>query len=699
MNTGSALSLGVTFFSGLLFGVLIVGSIYYYRSRKTLSERKTVLGPIRKMVSDSASLLGELENFSTSSNKQSLQILSMLQSLEQARLAATEIQSQAQDTQGKSQDSARAAETGKKSIQEILSFLDHLIENSRKLEEIIKSGQSEFQSILKVVEAIQDKTKGIHDIVFNIKLLSFNASVEAARAGTAGKGFSVVASEIERLARQSGETASAIDQILVASRDQVNSIVERNQVRTSENLEGLRKQIAGGTELGKNSLAMFEEIASTIEAVGSKSVQVLETCTSQAQTFAHVDAVAKDLDGLAGGISAQALKTLSLATDLVSDSSGLQSVTRKSDQSIKLARQQVRIGKGETIRFGTSLALSGGISALGSGMLEGLRLGFTEANAQGGVEGRPVELIALDDQYNPEIALENTRTLIEKKKVFALVGYLGSATTLVSLPLIEKAQLSLIGPCTGSERLRSPFRSEIFNVRASYFKEVQAIVDDIVLRQRLTKIAALLQADAYGSTGELALFEALKKHKLTLFGKGCYERGTTEVELACEHLATLKPQAVVVVGTYKASAAFVRRCREKGFNPVFLNLSFVGADPFLQEIGKDGESVYFSQVVPPPDSSDTAIVSQFRKAASAAGLRALQFSSLEGYMIAQVALHALRVAGVQLNRESFSRALETVRPDFVRDFNYDVNSESHRGSQRVWLTQVKNGRFVEIASS
>jgi ABC-type branched-subunit amino acid transport system substrate-binding protein len=686
------------FFAAFIFGMLLAfAASYLWFKRKNQDLQPISFKDLDKEVNSSSRLWGELENFSVNSNKQSLQIQQMIQSLNAVTDSAGEVLNQAHLTQKDSGDSLQEAESGKASVQEILRFLEQLTEATHSLGQTVEQGNDEFRKILEIVEQIQVKTKGIHEVVFNIKLLAFNASIEAARAGEAGLGFSVVAQEIETLARTSGETATAIDGILGTSREKVNSVIEQNQNRMTQILDSFRLRVKTGSEIGQACLKIFTKIEDSVQATGRNSVTVAETSQIQAQSLQDIVKAAKELDHIAEVNSMQSLQALSQASSLVSETSDLRHrLSHQNEKDLDPAKETDFATLG-VLKFGTSLALSGGVSALGNGIHRGLKAAFDLANREGGVRGQQLELTALDDQYDPEKTKANTKALIQEHQVFGLLGYLGTAPVLAALSAVEEGGIPLLGPCTGSERIRNPFRDEVFNVRASYLLEIQALVDELVLRQKKTKIAALLQADAYGSTGEQALFEALKKHGLKLFGKGVYERGTTDVGLAANHLLELKPEAVVIVSTYKASAAFVRESQKLGLNAILANLSFVGADPFMQEIGPLGEGILFSQVVPVPTSSEFSIVQQYQKAMTAAGFTAYEFSSLEGFIIGQIAIEALRsMDSKKLTRTKFRQALEDSAARSIPEMGLQMNSNSHRGSERVWLTQIKQGQFVDI---
>ncbi len=150
------------------------------------------------------------------------------------------------------------------------------------------------------------------------------------------------------------------------------------------------------------------------------------------------------------------------------------------------------------IVFGQAAALEGPAAALGQEMRLGLLAAFAEANRLGGVHQRRLELISLDDGYEPDKSIEVTKRLIDKDKVFALIGAVGTPTALATQPIAAAAGVPFIGAFTGAEFLRSPFKPNVINVRASYFEETETIVDHLVKDRHNSRIAILYQDDFSG---------------------------------------------------------------------------------------------------------------------------------------------------------------------------------------------------------
>jgi branched-chain amino acid transport system substrate-binding protein len=345
------------------------------------------------------------------------------------------------------------------------------------------------------------------------------------------------------------------------------------------------------------------------------------------------------------------------------------------------------------VLLGQSVALSGPAEQLGKDMQLGASLYFNQVNAQGGVNGRKIVLKTLDDGYEPPRAVANTRKLIGEDKVFALFGYVGTPTSQAVLPIFTEARVPYVGAFTGAELLRNPHNRYIFNVRASYFDETEAIVQHLTAMS-VDKIAVFYQNDAYGQAGLTGVERALKKRNLDVAAKATFERNTVDVKAAVDAMTKADPQAIIMIGAYKACAAFIRDMKRANKNPTFWNVSFVGSKALAKELDKEGRGVQISQVVPFPWDPAVPVVKEYRRLVDAAKGEP-GFGSLEGFIAAKVMVEGLRRAGRKLDRDSFIRAMETLNDYDVGGFKVTFGPGDHNGSKFVDLTIIsKDQRFV-----
>ena len=356
---------------------------------------------------------------------------------------------------------------------------------------------------------------------------------------------------------------------------------------------------------------------------------------------------------------------------------------------------------GDRVLFGQSAALTGPAAALGQGMRLGIQAAFTEINRRGGVHGRQLELRSLDDGYEPEAALTNTRQLLQEENVFALIGPVGTPTSRAVEPVAAQAGAPYIGPFTGAEFLREPQEAPTaVNVRASYFQETDEMVERLTEDLGLSRIAVLYQDDSYGNAGLTGVRMALASRRLELHGLAAYQRNTTAVKVAVLELRRTQPEAVIMIGAYRPVGAFVRWARRIGFAPVLMTISFVGSEALAAELGSEGDGVLITQVVPFPEDSSLAVVRAYREALRRQDRNAPpSLVSFEGYIVGRLTGEVLERSGATLTRAGFLEALTTVRNLDFGGFSLTYGPGDTQGSDRVFLTRIEaDGRLRPLTS-
>ncbi len=364
--------------------------------------------------------------------------------------------------------------------------------------------------------------------------------------------------------------------------------------------------------------------------------------------------------------------------------------------SISCAISGAEIGvDNNNIVVGQSAALTGPAAELGLEMRQGAQLYFSEVNEKGGVNGRQIRLITLDDGYEPERAAANTRKLLAEDRVFALFGYVGTPTSNAALPIFSEAKVPFVGAFTGAESLRSPFNRYIFNVRASYYDETEKIVEQLT-SLGIRNIAVLFQDDAYGRAGLTGIERALARRSMKTAVTATVERNTVKVDTAVKALLLPRPDAIVMISAYKSVAAFVRAAKLAGYAGQFHNVSFVGSKALANELGSDGYGVAISQVMPFPFSGTTQLARDYQRAVKASTGAQLSFTSIEGYIAAKVFVEGLKRAGRDLTRERFISAMESINNLDLGGFNVRFSPANHNGSTYVDLTMIgRNGTFLK----
>ena len=231
----------------------------------------------------------------------------------------------------------------------------------------------------------------------------------------------------------------------------------------------------------------------------------------------------------------------------------------------------------QRILFGQSAAFSGPAQELGTNMGRGIKAAFQEVNRDGGIHGRRLELLSLDDAYEPEAAIANTLRLIDEEAVFALIGAVGTPTSRSAVPVAAAKGIPYIAPFTGAAFLRDARWDTVINLRASYNQETEEMVARLTGDLGLKRISVMYQDDSFGRAGYRGVKSALERRGMEPAAIGLYPRNTAAVKTALLDLGQGSPEGIILIGAYQPVAALITWARHTGLNPVFMTVSFVGS--------------------------------------------------------------------------------------------------------------------------
>jgi len=346
-----------------------------------------------------------------------------------------------------------------------------------------------------------------------------------------------------------------------------------------------------------------------------------------------------------------------------------------------------------SITLGMTSPFSGPNGAYGNEMRQVIQAYFDQVNKSGGVNGRKINLVALDDGYETDRAVANTRILISEKNAFALLASYGSSPTTEAMnKVFGPSRVPLVGTISGAGSLREPISQNpgsryMFNVRASYADETEAIVSQLV-SLGLKNVAVFYQNDGFGKSGLDGVTSALKKHNLAPTVAATVERNSIDVATAVEAIAKAKPQAVVMVTLYKPTAAFVKAMKKANQNPMFMTLSPVGTEQLIAELGPDARGIGISQVMPYPWSDVVPMVRDYQKLLGGKG--GYSYYGIEAYAMARVMVDALKRMGKDPSREKLMAALDNTSLD-MGGLKVAFSATNRQGSHFVELTVVGPG--------
>jgi ABC-type branched-subunit amino acid transport system substrate-binding protein len=373
------------------------------------------------------------------------------------------------------------------------------------------------------------------------------------------------------------------------------------------------------------------------------------------------------------------------------------------------------------IVVGEPAAFTGPFARLGIEMWRGAAAAFSEVNAAGGVAGRTIKLVVADDAYDAEKAAPAVVSLVEDSRAFVIFGGVGTPTIERALPVTRKyfdeSGLFYFANFTGAQvQRRAPYSLIVFNVRASYYEETRAIARSYHALGK-KKIGTFVQDDAFGADVREEVKRALAEHALDLTADASHPRGQKFDVSTASQVKTLRDagvEAVVMVGSHQACAAFVRDARAKGWTVPIASVSVALPDEMLKLLvdadkghgGKLLANLVSTQVVPHYEDTTIPAVRDYRAAIArldpkvppiAAGgsyhpASPYSFGSLEGYVSARALVKVLEKAGRNLTRQSAYRAAESLgKFDLGVGAEAALSGERHQALDAVWLMTATAG--------
>ena len=337
-------------------------------------------------------------------------------------------------------------------------------------------------------------------------------------------------------------------------------------------------------------------------------------------------------------------------------------------------------------------ALSGPFGELGRDMLNGTKAYVEHVNASGGVHGRKISIIGLDDQFKAEVASANMDRLIRQDKVFALLGVTGTPTSLEAIRQTAPEGVPLFAPASGAQSVREPMHKNVFVVRASARDEILKILTH-ARTIGLHRLAVVYSEASFSGELQYLTQEMDKTSWKPVVVSAVRPDGSGTAELVAS-VGKPKPEAVLLLTLGKTTVDFIKAYNATAHGTQFYTLSNMGANSVVQALGTDGVGVIVTSVVPFPWSAGTPIVKEYQDAMRAIGIQEFSFVSLEGYINTRVFIEALRRAGKEPTRAKLVAAAESLRPLRLGGFDLSYSPQDHTGSHFVDLNIISaGGRF------
>ncbi|MES2282653.1 MAG: ABC transporter substrate-binding protein [Pseudomonadota bacterium] len=345
------------------------------------------------------------------------------------------------------------------------------------------------------------------------------------------------------------------------------------------------------------------------------------------------------------------------------------------------------------ILIGQTAGFTGPVGAGVKETTDGAKLYIDATNAKGGVNGQKIELISLDDKFEPKIAAENARKLIEEQNVVAMFLTRGTPHTEAIIPLLEKYNIALIGPSTGAMVLHQPVRKNIFNVRATYQREAEKAITHLN-SMGITRIAIVYADDSFGADGVAGAQKGLATAKLKPAVLEKFDRSKPDFAPIALRIVQSNAQAIMMVASGGAVVDGVKAFRAAGSNAQIVTLSNNASGGFVKSMGDMGRGVIVTQVFPYERSIAFPMVKEAQEMAKANGQNEVSPAMLEGFAAAKVLVEGLRRAGPKPTRDKIQTALEGIKKLNIGGLEVSYSLDDHTGLDFADLSIIgSDGKF------
>lgn len=346
------------------------------------------------------------------------------------------------------------------------------------------------------------------------------------------------------------------------------------------------------------------------------------------------------------------------------------------------------------LRIGNPSGITGSVAAGVKENIDGAKLYFDAVNARGGVNGQKIELISVDDKFDPKVTVEVSRQLITEQKVLALFLNRGTPHSQALLPMLAEFKVPLVGPSTGAMVLHEPVNPWVFNVRATYQREAAKAIEHLA-SIGMTRIAVLETDDSFGADSAAGALKGFATVKQTPVLQEKFPRDKPDFTELAQRVVKSNAQAVMVIGSAGNAANGMKAIRAAGSRAQLVTLSNNASEGFIKLLGEHARGVIVTQVFPNERSVAFPLIKEAQDLAKAKGLEGVSPAMMEGFAAAKVVAEGLRRAGANPTPAALRDALEGLRNYDIGGLQISYSPTDHTGLDFSDLSIVNaSGKFM-----
>ena len=349
------------------------------------------------------------------------------------------------------------------------------------------------------------------------------------------------------------------------------------------------------------------------------------------------------------------------------------------------------------IVVGTHTALSGPVAGWGIDATNGIRMRFDEVNAAGGIYGRKIKYIAEDSQYQVPIAVQKANKLVNRDKVFFLIGSIGTPMNNAIFPMLEKKNVPNLFPYTAARSMYEPFNKLKIQNLAPYYGNTRAGLKYFIEEKDKARVCMMYQDTDFGHEARDAVLDQLKEENMSLVAETTHKPSETNFVGAITKLKKADCDVIMMGTIIQDTIIAVSTARKMGWN-VDMVVNTAGCNYVVPLKGLQGVEGLYGVTSIPIMYADQAT----GKAKAFFDNYQKQFNKMpsevaqHGYYSADLAVIALEKAGKDLTVDSFIKGMESIK-GYQHPFGGPIISfgpNKHLGSDESIFLQVQGGKWV-----
>ena len=358
----------------------------------------------------------------------------------------------------------------------------------------------------------------------------------------------------------------------------------------------------------------------------------------------------------------------------------------------------------DEIVVGSHQDLSGPIAGWGTQTKMGLEMRAREINEAGGINGRKIRMVIEDNGYDPKKAIMVTNKMIERDKVFAFVGNMGSPTAGATKPIISGKKIPQMFPLTAASLFYEPFDRYSFLGFTPYYDQARCIVKYFVDKKGYKRIGLMYQDDEMGAIMKKGVEDQLAVHKLPLVAAESYKRGATDFSSQIAKLKKAEVQLVVLATVIRETVGALKEAKKLNWEVDMAGMSpaFTGyAIALCLNAGFSPDGFYATSHVPYiyPDSPSESVRKFCTKHKEWFG-KDPDVPTTAGYTGIDYFAKVAQKVGKDLTREKWIEAAENYgvyKDEFFGTVPIQFTPKDRQGGYDAIMSQVKDNKFVKMA--